>query len=50
MGGRVAMAEQFEVLVVGGGRTGHTSTTLESCDLVRRLRLLHYEIMERKDV
>ena len=44
------MAEQFEVLVVGGGRTGHTSTTPESCDPVRRLRLLNYEIMERKDV
>jgi hypothetical protein len=44
------MAEQCEVLGAGGGRTGHTSTTPESCEPARRLRLLHYEIMERKDV
>jgi len=44
------MAEQCEVLVAGGDRTGPTSPTPESCEPVRRLRLLHYAIMERKDV
>jgi hypothetical protein len=37
------MAEQFEVLVIGGGGAWHAAATPESCGPVRRLRLLHME-------